>query len=91
MKKLVMIAAVMSMFGSAAFANQRIQATVVDMQETYRDVVKQVPVQSCQTVDVPIYKEVTTGGGASGGAIGGGSSAPSAPPMSSNLDDDIPF
>lgn len=72
MKKLVMIAAVMSMFGSAAFANQRIQATVVDMQETYRDVVKQVPVQSCQVVDVPIYKEVVTGGGASGGDVLGG-------------------
>lgn len=72
MKKLVMIAAVMSMFGSAAFANQRIQATVVDMQETYRDVVKQVPVQSCSVVDVPIYKEVVTGGGASGGDVLGG-------------------
>ena len=72
MKKLVMIAAVMSMFGSAAFANQRIQATVVDMQETYRDVVKQVPVESCKVVDVPIYKEVVTGGGASGGDVLGG-------------------
>lgn len=69
MKKLVMIAAVMSMFGSAAFANQRIQATVVDMQETYRDVVKQVPVESCSVVDVPIYKEVVTGGGASTGDV----------------------
>jgi uncharacterized protein YcfJ len=73
MKKLVTLAAVLSMFGSVAFAaNQRIQATVVDMQETYRDVVKQVPVQSCQVVDVPIYKEVTTGGGASGGDVLGG-------------------
>ena len=73
MKKLVTIAAVLSMFGSVAFAaNQRIQATVVDLQETYRDVVKQVPVQSCQVVDVPIYKEVTSGGGASGSDILGG-------------------
>ena len=73
MKKLVTLATVLSMFGSVAFAaNQRIQATVVDMQETYRDVVKQVPVQSCQVVDVPIYKEVTTGGGASGGDVLGG-------------------
>lgn len=73
MKKLVMIAAVMSMFGSAAFAGTtQIQATVVDMRETYRDVVKQVPVQSCQTIDVPIYKEVVTGGGASGGDVLGG-------------------
>ena len=73
MKKLVTIAAVLSMFGSVAFAaNQRIQATVVDMQETYRDVIKQVPVQSCQVVDVPIYKEVVTGGGASGGDVLGG-------------------
>ena len=72
MKKLVAIAAVLSMFGSAAFANQRIQGTVVDMQETYRDVVKQVPVKSCQVIDVPIYKEVVTGGGASGTDILGG-------------------
>jgi uncharacterized protein YcfJ len=71
MKKLVTIAAVLSMFGSAAFANQ-VTATVVDMRETYRDVVKQVPVQSCQTIDVPIYKEVVTGGGASGGDVLGG-------------------
>ena len=71
MKKLVMIAAVMSMFGSAAFANQRIQATVVDMQETYRDVVKQVPVQSCSVVDVPIYKEVVTGGASTGDVLAG--------------------
>ena len=71
MKKLVAIAAVLSMFGSAAFANQ-VTATVVDMRETYRDVVKQVPVQSCQTIDVPIYKEVVTGGGASGGDVLGG-------------------
>lgn len=82
MKKLVTIAAVMSMFGSVAFAGtSQIQATVVDMRETYRDVVKQVPVQSCQTIDVPIYKEVVTGGGGAstgdvlagaiiGGAIG---------------------
>lgn len=69
MKKLVTIAAVLSMFGSAAFADQRIQGTVVDMQESYRDVVKQVPVQSCQVVDVPIYKEVVTGGGASTGDV----------------------
>jgi len=59
------------MFGSAAFANQ-VTATVVDMRETYRDAVKQVPVQSCQTIDVPIYKEVVTGGGASGGDVLGG-------------------
>jgi uncharacterized protein YcfJ len=71
MKKLVTIAAVLSMFGSAAFANQ-VTATVVDMRETYRDVVKQVPVQSCQVIDVPIYKEVVTGGGASGGDVLGG-------------------
>ena len=71
MKKLVTIAAVLSMFGSAAFANQ-VTATVVDMRETYRDVVKQVPVQSCQTIDVPIYKEVVTGGGASSGDVLGG-------------------
>ena len=71
MKKLVMIAAVMSMFGSVVFAEQQMQATVVGMQETYRDVVKQVPVESCQVIDVPIYREVVTGGASTGDVLAG--------------------
>ena len=69
MKKLVTIAAILSMFGSVAFANGRIQATVVDMRESYKEVIKEVPQQSCRTVEVPVYKEVTTGGGANGGDV----------------------
>ena len=42
------------------------------MKESYRDVIKEVPVQSCQVVEVPVYKEVVTGGGASGGDVPGG-------------------
>ena len=53
MKKLVTIAAVMSMFSSVAFAGQQIQGTVVGMTETYRDVVKEVP-QVCEVVEVPV-------------------------------------
>ena len=72
MKKLIAVAAVLSMFGSVAFAENKIKATVVDMKESYRDVIKEVPVQSCQVVEVPVYKEVVTGGGASGGDVLGG-------------------
>ena len=72
MKKLVTIAAVMSMFGSVAFAGQQIQGTVVGMTETYRDVVKEVPTQVCEVVEVPVYGERSTGGGASGGDVLGG-------------------
>lgn len=71
MKKLVTIAAVLSMFGSVAFAGQ-IQGTVVDMQETYSNQVKNVPSQQCQIVEVPVYGERITGGGASGGDVLGG-------------------
>jgi len=71
MKKLLTIAAVLSMFGSSAFADQRIQATVVAMQETYRTVIKEMPVESCKIVDVPIYKEVTTGQASTGDTLAG--------------------
>lgn len=72
MKKLVTIAAILSMFGSVAFANGRIQATVVDMRESYKEVIKNVPQEVCETVEVPVYKEVVTGqGNVVEGAIGG--------------------
>lgn len=83
MNKLIVIAAILSMIGTTAFANQRIQATVVDMQETYQDVVRRVAVENCKTVDVPIYGggsantgDVIVGaiiGGAIGNQFGGGS------------------
>jgi uncharacterized protein YcfJ len=68
MKKLLTITALMTVFGSAAIAQtQRLQATVIDMRETYQDVVKPVPVQSCNTVEVPIYETRRIGGQASTG------------------------
>lgn len=69
MKKLVTIAAILSMFGSVAFANGRIQATVVEMRESYKEVIKEVPENVCRTVEVPVYKEVVTGQGANGGDV----------------------
>jgi len=69
MKKLITIAAILSMFGSVVMANPRIQGTVVDMRETYREVIKEVPENVCRTVEVPVYKEVVTGQGANGGDV----------------------
>jgi uncharacterized protein YcfJ len=67
MKNIVAIATALTMFGSVALADQRIQATVVGMKESYSTVVKQVPVQSCNTVEVPIYETRQIGGKASTG------------------------
>lgn len=67
MKSIVTIATALTMFGSVALADQRIQASVVGMKETYNQVVKQVPVQSCNTVEVPIYETRRIGGQASTG------------------------
>ena len=39
------------------------------MRESYKEVIKEVPQQSCRTVEVPVYKEGTTGGGANGGDV----------------------
>ena len=72
MKKLVTIAAVLSMFGSVAFAGDtKIPSKVIDMQETYTTQVKNVPSQQCQTVDVPIYGTRQTGGASTGDAVVG--------------------
>ena len=67
MKNILTIATALTMFGSVAIADQRIQASVVSMQETYNTVSKQVPVQSCNTVEVPIYETRRIGGQASTG------------------------
>lgn len=78
MKNIAIIAAMLTVVSTSVFAEQRIQATVVGMKETYRTVVKDVPVESCKTVEIPVYREVTTGQGgntvegAVGGAIVGG-------------------
>jgi uncharacterized protein YcfJ len=78
MKNVIAITAALILSATIAQAN-RIQGTVVGMQETYRDVIKEVPIQSCQNVEVPIYETRRTGGGGTadtlvgaliGGAIG---------------------
>ena len=72
MKKLVIIATVISIFGSVVFAgNSRIQATVVDMKETYTDVIKNVPENVCSIVEVPVYEERQVGGASSGDVLAG--------------------
>ena len=67
MKNILTIATALAMFGSVALADQRIKASVVSMQETYNTVSKQVPVLSCNTVEVPIYETRRIGGQASTG------------------------
>ena len=76
MKSILTIVTALAMFGSVALADQRIQASVVSMQETYNTVRKQVPVQSCSTVEVPIYEtrrigQASTGDTLAGAIIGG--------------------
>lgn len=68
MKNIVTLAAVLSMFGSSVFANQnKIETSVVSMQESYRTEIKDVPVDSCKVVEVPIYETRRIGGQASTG------------------------
>jgi uncharacterized protein YcfJ len=78
MKNVIAITAALILSATIAHA-QRVQGTVVGMQETYRDVIKEVPIQSCKNIDVPIYETRRTGGGGTadtlvgaliGGAIG---------------------
>lgn len=76
MKTLLTTAIALTMFASVASAEARLQATVVGMQESYRTVVKEVPVQSCTTVEVPIYEtrnkgQASTGDTLAGAIIGG--------------------
>lgn len=72
MKTLLIATAAIAMMSTSAMA-QRIQAKVVDMQESYTSVVKQVPVESCNVVEVPIYETRNVGGGqaSTGDALAG--------------------
>jgi uncharacterized protein YcfJ len=71
MNKVLTLTAVFALASSALSAAE-LRGTVVKMQETYRDVVSSTPVESCKTVEVPIYEERRTGGGNAGeGALGG--------------------
>lgn len=71
MKTLFTTAIALTMFASVASAEARLQATVVGMKETYRTVVKEVPMQSCKTVEVPIYETRKTGQASTGDALAG--------------------
>ena len=66
MKTFLIATAAIALMSTSAMA-QRIQAKVVDMQESYTNVVKQVPVESCNVVEVPIYETRRIGGQASTG------------------------
>ena len=66
MKNLLIATATLALMSTSAMAD-RLQATVVGMQETYRSVVKETPVQSCNNVEVPIYETRRIGGQASTG------------------------
>ena len=66
MKTLLIATAAIALMSTSAMA-QRIQAKVVDMQESYTNVVKQVPVENCNVVEVPIYETRRIGGQASTG------------------------
>jgi uncharacterized protein YcfJ len=70
MKNVIVIAAALLMTATASYSDQ-IQGTVVGMKETYRDVVREVPIQTCSNVDIPIYETRRTGQASSGDALVG--------------------
>ncbi|MDA9374020.1 glycine zipper 2TM domain-containing protein [bacterium] len=76
MKYLIPAAVAFVMTSTAVFANNKIETTVVSMQESYRTVVKETPVQSCKNVEVPIYETRNVGKASTGdtllGAVIGG-------------------
>lgn len=71
MKNVLITTAALALMSTAAMSAERIQGTVISMQESYSTVTKQVPVESCNIVDVPIYKQVTTGQASTGDALAG--------------------
>ncbi len=70
MKNVLAIAAALLMTATVSAAEQ-VRGTVIGMKETYRDVVREVPIQTCNTVDVPIYETRRTGQASSGDALVG--------------------
>lgn len=70
MKNVLAIAAALLMTATVSYAEQ-VRGTVIGMKETYRDVVREVPIQTCNTVDVPIYETRRTGQASSGDALVG--------------------
>ncbi len=70
MKNVLAITAALLMTATVSYAEQ-VRGTVIGMKETYRDVVREVPIQTCNTVDVPIYETRRTGQASSGDALVG--------------------
>lgn len=77
MKKLIVaITSMVMLFSGVSMAsshhktsNERVQGTVVSSTAIIQDVIKQVPQQSCQMVDVPIYSQ--SGGASTGDVLAG--------------------
>lgn len=70
MKNVLAISAALLMTATVSAAEQ-VRGTVIGMKETYRDVVREVPIETCNTVDVPIYETRRTGQASSGDALVG--------------------
>lgn len=70
MKNVLAVTAALLMTATVSYAEQ-VRGTVIGMKETYRDVVQEVPIQTCNTVDVPIYETRRTGQASSGDALVG--------------------
>ena len=70
MKNVLVIATALLMTATVSYAEQ-VRGTVIGMKETYRDVVREVPIQTCSNVDVPIYETRRTGQASSGDALVG--------------------
>jgi uncharacterized protein YcfJ len=70
MKNVIAIATALLMTATAVYADG-VQGRVIGMKETYREDVQSVPVQTCNTVNVPIYETRRTGQASSGDALVG--------------------
>ena len=72
MKNVLIASVALALMSTTAMA-ERIQGTVTSMQESYAYVTKQVPVESCNVVEVPIYETRNIGGGqaSTGDALAG--------------------
>ena len=70
MKNVLVIATALLMTATVSYAEQ-VRGTVIGMKETYRDVVREVPIQTCSNVEVPIYETRRTGQASSGDALVG--------------------
>jgi len=70
MKNVMAIATALLMTASVSYAEQ-VRGTVIGMKETYRDVVREVPIQTCSNVEVPIYETRRTGQASTGDTLAG--------------------